>query len=229
MNKIDVNNILHSVMNSNDVIEDNSTVIDMHRISKGHHRTHYLKWPIRSDLSLRMHIQFQDRRDLENVYILKNHATKEFNKISKTMAENMINSNICDDYIEIMGMLENKQYVKFTRIKGQDWIERNDKDIDYQDSMRLPSELWSKLAPNIYSRKMGNWIFKVEMSYDELNEEKMWFLYIDKIDRTEESIHYSYEEVLDTIRNASNTKNKNIHLPLEETFKEEEKEENANN
>jgi len=56
----------------------------------GEHNTHYLKWNISDDLSIRYFYMFNDKRAMEGKFFIKSHKNKEYSEISKEIAYIMI-------------------------------------------------------------------------------------------------------------------------------------------
>lgn len=75
------------------------------------HRVHYLKWDITNDLSIRYHFTFQDKKELENRFIIKCHNDKVWNTIRDDVAEAIIKESNLESK-EIIGKLENEEYKK---------------------------------------------------------------------------------------------------------------------
>lgn len=75
------------------------------------HRVHYLKWDITEDLSIRYHFTFQDKKELENRFIIKCHNDKVWNTIRDDVAEAIIKESNLESK-EIIGKLENEEYKK---------------------------------------------------------------------------------------------------------------------
>ena len=80
------------------------------------HLTHYKKVKITKDISLRYFYTYQDRKHLENKWVLKSHKTKTTSIADKHMIEllNMLHSFDINHYSEIRGMVKNNEYQKVT-------------------------------------------------------------------------------------------------------------------
>ena len=78
---------------------------------KNKHRTHYLKWGISDDISIRYFYVFEDDKSKEGKFFIKSHNKKHYNEIDKKMADILIN-----EYnslgIEIIGFKHNDDYKK---------------------------------------------------------------------------------------------------------------------
>jgi hypothetical protein len=73
--------------------------------------THYLKWNITEDLSLRYYITFQDKPDLVGKYVLKTHSTKQYQEISsKHIIQEL--QRLDPNPIEYIGRQINNRYQK---------------------------------------------------------------------------------------------------------------------
>jgi len=78
------------------------------------HLTHYKKVKITKDISLRYFYTFQDRKNLENKWVLKSHSEKKYTIIDKNGIEllNMLHNFNIDKFIEIRGVVRNGIYNK---------------------------------------------------------------------------------------------------------------------
>jgi hypothetical protein len=72
--------------------------------------THYLKWNITNDISIRYHFIYIDKPFFENRYIIKSHNNNLKQKINNILAENIINElNLIP--VEIIGRnFNNNEY-----------------------------------------------------------------------------------------------------------------------
>ncbi len=79
--------------------------------------SHYIKWKLTDDLSLRFYFLFQDRKNYENKYFLKSHSKKDYQEItSLTIVEELIKASF--DQVEVMGRTIDGKYVKCTGTFG---------------------------------------------------------------------------------------------------------------
>ena len=71
------------------------------------HVTHYRKYKLNSDISIRYFYTFEDKRSLENKWIIKSHSKKEYLKLDPTQALKMLSLYGINeaDYTEIRGKL----------------------------------------------------------------------------------------------------------------------------
>lgn len=81
------------------------------------HQTHYLKWNITDNLSVRYHYSFIDNPEFVNKFILKDHANRSTAIITKDMAIELI-GNI-RWAIEIIGYKTSNGYSKYIINNGQ--------------------------------------------------------------------------------------------------------------
>jgi hypothetical protein len=81
-------------------------------ISLGSHLTHYLKWNLNEDISIRYFYKFEDSPEKEDKFFIKSHSEKMYVDISKTQAQVLIDKFNCGEPIEILGKLIGNQYFK---------------------------------------------------------------------------------------------------------------------
>jgi hypothetical protein len=82
------------------------------KLNIGKHRTHYLKWNLNEDISIRYFFLFEDSKERENCFFIKSHSEKMYIKITKEQAEIMIKKFGVDYHEEIVGKLVNNKYYK---------------------------------------------------------------------------------------------------------------------
>lgn len=76
------------------------------------HTTHYLKWTLTSNLSIRYHISFSDKSSIEKEYVLKDHKNKKYKNITPEMAQELIEEFCNQPYQEIIGSSIDGNYRK---------------------------------------------------------------------------------------------------------------------
>lgn len=76
------------------------------------HTTHYLKWTLTSNLSIRCHISFSDKSSIEKEYVLKDHKNKKYKSITPEMAQELIEEFCNQPYQEIIGSSIDGSYRK---------------------------------------------------------------------------------------------------------------------
>ena len=76
------------------------------------HRTHYLKWEVSEDMSIRYFIQFQDSPEKENLFFIKSHSAKMYIPITEKEAEKLISEMATKEVVEIIGWMYNGKYKK---------------------------------------------------------------------------------------------------------------------
>lgn len=81
------------------------------------HQTHYIKWKLTDNLSLRYFYSFQDNLDFIGKFVLKNHSKKESVIISKDTAKELLEF-VKEDFEEIIGYLEKDEYRKLVLVGG---------------------------------------------------------------------------------------------------------------
>lgn len=81
------------------------------------HQTHYIKWKLTDNLSIRYFYSFQDNPDFIGKFVLKNHSKKESVIISKDTAKELLEF-VKEDFEEIIGYLEKDEYRKLVLVGG---------------------------------------------------------------------------------------------------------------
>jgi len=78
-----------------------------------HNKSHYLKWILSDDLSIRYFYVFEDDREKELKFFLKSHKHKEYILLTEKQAEIMIDELKIKDYFEIVGLKIKNTYIKY--------------------------------------------------------------------------------------------------------------------
>ena len=86
--------------------------IDLKKIEKRKHTVNYLKWELTKDLSIRYFIIFEDDKEKEKKYFLKSHKKKFYILLKEEEAQHMLNQFKINDYINIVGFFNGKDYIK---------------------------------------------------------------------------------------------------------------------
>jgi len=73
--------------------------------------THYFKYDISDNLSLRYFIQFQDNKTLEGKWVIKSHSSKEYSILRHSLANELLQT-LQSSKKEIIGRLINGTYEK---------------------------------------------------------------------------------------------------------------------
>jgi hypothetical protein len=75
------------------------------------HRTHYLKWTINAEFSIRYFFVYDDKPQYVGQFVLKSHYTKEYVILTRIEAVEFIQSE-CVEYEpkEYWSLVENKKY-----------------------------------------------------------------------------------------------------------------------
>lgn len=81
------------------------------------HQTHYIKWKLTDNLSLRYFYSFQDNPDFIGKFVFKNHNKKESVVVSKDTAKELLEF-VKEDFEEIIGYLEKDEYKKLVLVGG---------------------------------------------------------------------------------------------------------------
>lgn len=82
------------------------------------HQTHYIKWKLTDNLSLRYFYSFQDNPDFIGKFVLKNHSKKESVIISKDTTKELLEF-VKEDFEEIIGYYSEKdEYKKLVLVGG---------------------------------------------------------------------------------------------------------------
>ena len=196
-------------------------IIDMAELIQKRHRTHYLKWDIKGDLSLRYHMVFQDRNELEGKYILKHHELSKYTVIDSKFAKLLIkDSGITDGYIEVMGYLEDGQYIKFINSgPGTPWTKRNEAEVDAEHAERLTLKNWTREG-NGFTRNIGSWQYCLRVDYDSMHEINPYYLLtIRASDDDVREYDGSYDEMVKVIRDNANIKYDLLFIPTKASLK----------
>jgi len=182
---------------------------DLQELIKHSNRTHYLKWVINNDISVRYHEVFQDKPDLVGKYILKDHETNTFQVLSNKMARAIIDGDNTKDYIEIYGYLQNKEYHKLIKHDNQ-WYHRNESDLEKFHEKRLHQKNW-KQEEDCFTRQI---------------DLKTFTLYYDGSDfvletRLKNQVgtvweYFSYNDAIDKLNEQVNIKKDLVFAPTEE-------------
>lgn len=94
-------------------------------------RTHYLKWPLDGEWSIRYYFTFDNKKGYEKGWYLKSHQRKIYIPLSISEALDYIRYKAkVKDPIEIWGIREGNKYRRM--IQGQtfeSYIDRNDRSI----------------------------------------------------------------------------------------------------
>jgi len=82
------------------------------------HVTHYIKYHMTNDMSIRYYFTFQDKPELSGKYTIKSHRTKLEEVISKQMADRMI-EDLGLIAEEIIGRMIKGKYSKMINRLGE--------------------------------------------------------------------------------------------------------------
>lgn len=99
------------------ILENDKRLYEMkdikHILKNKMNQTHYFKWSLTENLSVRFFINFQDNQDLNGKYVLKDHSNKKTIQITEEMAHELIESSK-EELIpqEILGLKFGKIYRK---------------------------------------------------------------------------------------------------------------------
>ena len=100
-------------------------------------QTHYIKWHLNDNLSLRFYFSFQDRKNSENKYFLKTHSNKNYQEIeSDTIIKELISVSIKTEEI-IARRTEDGGYVKliFPNLNLTDFYRIDEKHIPVDNNL----------------------------------------------------------------------------------------------
>ena len=175
-------------------------------------RTHYLKWQIVGEFSIRYHMVWDDRRNMVNKYIVKNHAESEWTEITEKAADIILRaSNINkENFIEVMGMVENKKYVKYiNQGPGTPWEKRDEDKTDAEHDERLAGRNWGVLE-GVFFRRMKDWRFEIEHQGQSIE------VRVYKNSVYSHSFKNDYENIVKYIQENSSIKNDQLFIPSEE-------------
>lgn len=191
--------------------------IDMAKWVQMKHRTHYLKWVIKGDLSVRYHLTYTDRKELEGVYILKHHGQCKYTVIDEKFAKVLINdSSLTENYTEVMGhMGKNNDYIKYINHgKGTPWIRRNEARLTANQSTAMTEKFWKRDKNGGFARDIGDahYHIKVSTEYGTLEDPK-FELYITKPDCDPEVHIDEYQEVLKILNNSTDQNQNTLFTP----------------
>ena len=217
-----INDLLHHRIN--DTIQHNDVEVDINQedLLFKKHRTSYMKWHVKGDLSLRYHTVFQDKKDLQGKFILKIHSTNRYIIIPDDFAKDLIEDNIMTKpYINIQGYLNDGKYTKFINTgEGTPWLIRDEDALDQEHELRLSGKGWT-LEDHAYSRQIGKFLFTIGMEY---NNEDLFKCYINVYDTDIKEMKFykygDYNFVCEQVKCYSNIKNDQLYIPFEKALKQ---------
>ena len=191
---------------------------DLEDIIEYEHRTHYLKWQIRGDISIRYHEVFQDKPELVGKFILKDHESSTWEVISKKMAQTIIKGGNTDEVVEIYGYLNKGKYHKLIKpSKTSGWFHRNETELDKAHYTRLSYKNWTKvdiLGKTFgFQRIIDKRIFTIYVNLAEPHNYEFKTTIHDLSDVLLDSVIGSYDQVSDFIKKYSNLKNDQLFIP----------------
>jgi len=182
---------------------------DLQELIKYSNRTHYLKWVLHNDISVRYHEVFQDKPELVGKYILKDHETNTFQVLSNKMARAIIDGGNTKDYTEIYGYLQNKEYHKLIKHNNQ-WYHRNESDLDKFHEKRLQQKNWKQ--------EEEKFIRQIDLKTFTLYYESSYFVLTASFKGQSKSIweYYLYDEAINKLKEQVNIKKDLVFAPTEE-------------
>lgn len=128
-------------------------------------RTHYIKYQLKHDISIRYHFLWENHKSLQGKWIIKDHQTGIKEEISETLAQRMIEDLFKGEPIEIFGKINhiNGRYEK--RILFDDGhIELiDDLELSKKHKKRISKKLWKKDDGKL-SRIISDLLFSLEPS-----------------------------------------------------------------
>lgn len=201
-------------LQGNDALVDS---VDMAVWIQRKHKVHYLKWVIKGDLSVRYHLTYDDRPELENVYILKHHGHSKYSVVDEKFAKTLINdATITAAYSEIMGCKDNNSsYIKYIKEhNATQWIRRNEASNSEINAAEMTEKFWDHHKDGGFVRKFGSWKYHVKVSTEEGTVEDPKFeLHITKEEGEPEVYVDDYQTILQLVREKANTKHSEIYMP----------------
>ena len=200
-------NTLQEILNSNLT----KKVISLNELITKKHRTMYYKWVIKGDVSVRYHEIFQDKSDLVGEFILKDHASGNWSKINKVVAQSIISGPDVEEPVKIIGYTEGNDYIKIIEDNDGNQTFRNEKNTDDEDAERLWSHYWI-LEKNKYVRQIDK--FRFVVSY-EPDVDKFILLINNTKESTAQTFEDTYDKILSYTQQYSAVKNKRLFFPPE--------------
>jgi len=163
-------------------------------IGKG--RTHYIKFQLKNDISIRYHFIWQENQRFENKWIIKDHQNSLKETISSELALRMIEDLCVTPPVEIIGKLNklNNKYEKILIKPNGKTKLLNDKDLEKKHQNRIFKKHWNitkskdKNTENKIERIIGNWKYIITINPKKTEEQtlsetkgKLFILKIEKL------------------------------------------------
>jgi len=206
------NELVQPVVQSPEIILDITDSPDMIKWISAKGRTHYLKLQIHEELSIRYHLVWDDRKGMQGEWMVKNHAESTWSKITKEAANVILSATgkSWDNYIEIMGMVENGKYTKYINEgRGTPWTRRDEEQVDKAHDERLAGRGWGVLE-GVFFKNINNWRFEIEHD-GQLIEVRIY-----KNSVYSHSFKNDYENIVKYIQANASLKNDQLFIPSEE-------------
>lgn len=145
---------------------------DVKQLIWGAKRTHYIKFQLKHDISIRYHFIWINNPDMEKKWIIKDHQDNIKEVISEELAKRLIADLCIKEPVEIIGKLDYKTNVYTKRIiKADGSCETIDDNILSQiHHKRISKKLWTKSDDKTkLSRKIGAWNYEITSNEDDFS------------------------------------------------------------
>ena len=194
--------------------------LDVKNIIWGAKRTHYIKFQLKNDISIRYHFLWTNNPSMERKWIIKDHQDNIKETISEDLAKRIIADMCKSQPVEIIGQLDYQTKIYTKRIIKEDGSCEviDDKILQEKHHKRISKKLWLKSATEsgkyFLTRKIGSFTYSIAPTGD---------TYTLIIKTQNEVLNYegTYEEVLKIAQEkSSNNKEKTkLYFPLEKRLK----------
>jgi len=127
------------------------------------HLTHYIKYQLKNDISIRYHYTWQDNQEFENVYIIKDHQKSIKHIIPKELALRMIEDLSTKEPVEIIGrsvIKEGKRTYQKRVLKANSCKYIDDSILDKKHDKRISKKVWRQKGEFLY-REVKGWNYTI--------------------------------------------------------------------